>query len=129
MADETFLEKVYSTITKPKLVNLFTYQELYKIELGETITLPNGIVAKKMYEDDDIQVFTNEIKANVFYNPHCHDCDEDIYVAKGLMMDRLNKSIQKVEGTVMHLKKGQVHAPHALEDTIIVITFRNPNLD
>ena len=124
-----FLKNIESLFTGKSDANTIPYVQLsLEYDFFTWQKFVNGIQIMKVYEDESHIVFMTKIPKGKKFGIHVHDCAEKCLVVKGWLADSITKE-NKIEGQVMRYNANIEHKPYAVEDTTLVVTFRNPNIE
>lgn len=120
------IESLFMGKTNAKLISYLQLSVEYDMFIKKKFL--NGVEIMKVYEEDTYIVFMTTIPKGKTFGLHLHDCDEKCYVVKGWLADKTTKET-KIQGQVMRYNANVEHKPYAIEDTTLVVTFRNPNIE
>lgn len=115
---------------------LIAYDDLQKIELNQEVDINNlnfthskctNVKITKILSTSCSQNFKIEIPKGCIWGNHFHDCDKNIIIYEGEIVDiSNNKIINRLKP--LKIKAYINHSIEAIEDSILYVEFKKPQI-
>lgn len=109
-----------SSFWKYDKINFITWKSLFSHAINEDVDRFPGVTYRLLYISEKVLIFYVLAKAGAKIANHYHDCDEIIYIKKGLVSDGAKKF---ADGRRAKIVKGSAHRLDFIEDSELLIIF------